>query len=62
MSGLETVAGSEENRMGTRYELETALQDLIDKALNELSPEEFNMFIDTASEIIADYEVNNSGV
>ncbi len=43
--------------MGTRYELEIALQDLFDKALNELSPKEFDMFIDTASQIIADYEV-----
>ena len=43
--------------MKTRYEFEIALQDLFDKALNELSPEDFDVFLDTVSEVIADYEV-----
>lgn len=42
--------------MMTRYELDMVFEELLDTALNELSPEEFNKFLDDITMIVSDYE------
>ena len=42
--------------METLYEFETAFSELMDAALNALSPEQFDKFVDSVSMILADYE------
>ena len=40
----------------TKYEYECAVDELLDKALNELIPSEFSRLLDSISMIISDYE------
>ena len=40
---------------GKRYELEEAFEDLIDRALNELSVDDFERFKDAVREILDNY-------
>lgn len=40
----------------TLYEFDTEFEELMDKALNELSPKQFEKFLDDISMIISDYE------
>ena len=40
----------------TLYEADTAFEELMDKALNELSPKAFAKFLDDIAMILADYE------
>lgn len=42
--------------MKTLYEFETAFQELMDTALNALSPSQFEQFKDSVSMILSDYE------
>ena len=42
--------------MKTLYDFETAFTELMDTALNELSPEQFEKFKDSVSMILSDYE------
>lgn len=42
--------------MQTLYEFETAFEELMDDALNKLSPEQFEKFKDSVSMILLDYE------
>lgn len=42
--------------MNTVYDFETAISELMDKALNELSPKEFEALKDKVSTIIAEYD------
>ena len=42
--------------MQTLYEFETAFEELMDDALNKLSPEQFEKFKDSVSMILEDYE------
>lgn len=42
--------------MNTVYDFETAISELIDKALNCLSPEEFEKLKDSVSMILSNYE------
>lgn len=43
-------------RYRTLWEYETAFQDLMDDALNNLSPANFEKFKDSVSMILGDYE------
>ena len=43
------------------YDFDNAFTELMDKALNELSPKQFNMFLDDVSMILSDYEDNQDG-
>ena len=38
------------------YEFESEFEELMDKALNELSPREFKIFLDHIDQIIVDYQ------
>lgn len=40
----------------TLYEFDTAFEELMDKAKNELSPNAFEKFLDDISMILPDYE------
>lgn len=40
----------------TKYEYENEIQELLDKALNELKPKVFEALLDDISMIISDYE------
>lgn len=40
----------------TLYELTGELIELMDKALNELDPKQFDMFIDQIDMIVSDYQ------
>ena len=42
--------------MKTLYEFETAFSELMDAALNTLSPAQFDKFKDSVSMILEDYE------
>lgn len=42
--------------MKTLYEFETAFQEMMDEALNTLSPEQFEKLKDSVSMILSDYE------
>ena len=42
--------------MKTLYEFESAFEELMDSAQNELSPEQFEKFRDSVSMILSDYE------
>lgn len=42
--------------MKTLYEFDSEFEELMDDALNNLSPESFRKFIDDISMILADYE------
>ena len=42
--------------MSTVYEFEFAISELLDKALNELSPKEFESLKNKVSVILAEYE------
>lgn len=42
--------------MKTLYEFETAFQEMMDEALNALSPEQFEKLKDSVSMILSDYE------
>lgn len=42
--------------MGTLYEFEVAFQDMMDDALNKLSPAQFEKLKDSISMIMDDYE------
>ncbi len=42
--------------MKTLYDFETAFSELMDAALNALSPEQFERFKDSVSMILEDYE------
>lgn len=42
--------------MKTLYDFDSAFENLMDDALNNLSPESFQKFIDDVSMILADYE------
>ena len=42
--------------MKTLYDFELAFEELMDKALNDLSPEQFEKFKDSVSMILSDYE------
>ena len=42
--------------MKTIYDFDSAFEDLMDDALNNLSPESFRKFIDDITMILADYE------
>ena len=48
-------------RYKTLYEYETDFEELMDSALNDLSPSEFNKFLDSISMILADYEDRDDG-
>jgi hypothetical protein len=49
--------------MGYRslYEYESDFEEFMDSALNDLSPSEFNKFLDSISMILADYEDRDDG-
>ena len=38
------------------YEFDSEFEGLMDKALNELSPRDFKIFLDHIDQIIADYQ------
>lgn len=40
----------------TIYELECELEELMDKALNELTPEQFNVFLDRVDQMTVYYQ------
>lgn len=40
----------------TLYDFEQEFTELMDKALNDLSPQQFKIFLDDLSIIISDYE------
>lgn len=42
--------------MKTKYEFECAFEELLDNALNTLSPEAFKGLLDSISMIVSDYE------
>lgn len=42
--------------MKTLYDFDSAFENLMDDALNNLSPESFRKFIDDITMILADYE------
>ena len=46
----------EEYKMKTLYDFTNAFEELMDEALNELSPESFERFKDSVSMILDDYE------
>jgi len=48
----------------TLYDFDTEFEELMDRALEELSPKAFNKFLDDISMMLADYEVEdgNDGV
>lgn len=45
----------------TLYDFDTEFEQLMDRALNELSPKAFNTFLDDISMMLADYEVVEDG-
>ena len=45
-----------EEKNVTLYDADNAFEELMDKALNELSPTEFKKFLDDISMIVSDYE------
>ena len=40
----------------TLYEVDNAFEDLMDKAVNDLSPKQFKQFMDDISMMLSDYE------
>ena len=42
--------------MHTLYDFEAAISDLLDNALNELPPEQFERLLDSISIMLADYD------
>ena len=42
--------------MGTLYDFERAFEELMDNALNKLTPDQFEKFKDSVSMILEDYE------
>lgn len=40
----------------TLYEFENAFEELMDRALNDLTPKRFEKFLDDISMMVADYE------
>ena len=48
-----------EDKGMTLYDFDTEFEQLMDRALNELSPKAFNKFLDDISMILADYEVED---
>ena len=40
----------------TLYEFDNAFEDLMDKAVNDLSPKQFKRFMDDISMMLSDYE------
>ena len=45
----------------TLYEFDTEFEELIDKAVNELSPKQFAKFLDDISMILSDYDDKAEG-
>lgn len=45
--------------MKTLYDFDTEFEELLDKALNELTPNFFAKFLDDITMILADYEVED---
>ena len=43
-------------RVMTLYEFDNAFEDLMDKAVNDLSPKQFKRFMDDISMMLSDYE------
>ena len=48
--------GTKGGIMNTLYDFDIAFENLMDDALNNLSPESFRKFIDDITMILADYE------
>ena len=45
----------------TLYELDNEFEELMDRAVNDLSPKQFTRFLDDISMMLADYEDGQEG-
>ena len=45
----------------TLYELDNEFEELMDRAVNDLSPKQFTRFLDDISMMLADYEDGREG-